>query len=348
MMQRTGLPRKVTVGTCWLRAERTAALAARIEKLARLVDEMAARAEASGRPLDIAVLPEDANLAGRGVPLESRAEDPATGPTVARLAEVARRHHTYIIIPHMTRIAEPAAPAGRLYNSAVLLGRDGAVLGRYDKLHGVETPELSGQIEDGCTPGLRAKTFDLDFGRIGIQICFDMVYDDGWLALEEAGAELVCWPSAYPGSLQLGYRAWRHGYYVVSSPWRPPCAIYEPTGHARAIRGQGNNSEDHGLPAVRATRETPSGEVLVETIDLEYALMSWKSAKDHGRALQEKYGDAIGLAYYEPEDVWLLWSNSQEHPVARILADNGLEPLRPYVERMRQLQDRLRGGPPLV
>ena len=33
---------------------------------------------------------------------------------------------------------------------------------------------------------------------------------------------------------------------------------------------------------------------------------------------------------------------------ARILADNGLEPLRPYVERMRQLQDRLRGGPPLV
>jgi len=323
-MAEQGLPRKVTVGTCWMRVDKVyAGLDQRLGRLVELVDLMAAKAKEAGRPLDIALLPEDCNTAGYTGELDKRAED-LPGPTVERLAEAARRHGIYLLVPHFIR-AE-----GRTYNSAVLLNRSGEMVGRYDKLHGIEWPEGSGEIEHCCTPGLRVPTFDLDFGRVGIQICFDLLYDDGWQALQEAGAEMVLWPSAYEGVQHLGYRSWRHGYYVVSCPWRPPCGIYDPTGRAMFHAG-------------------PRGDhVLVETVDLEWRLMPWKSAKDRGKALVAKYGDRISLFYRRHEDVWMFWSNDPTWPVDRICAAEGLEPMRPYLERMRQVQNAQRGGPPLV
>ena len=330
-MTADGLPRKVTIGTCWVSAEKGyPGLAGRLDRLAHLVREMASRAEASGHRLDVACLPEDANTAGWLGDLGERAEElPSTegepaGPTAARMAEAAREHGCYVLIPHFVRWG------GRTLNAAVLLDRSGATVGRYDKLHGVEEPEGSGHVERCCTPGASAPVWDLDFGRVGVQICFDLLYDDGWEALAAHGAEIVLWPSAYPGVQHLGYRSWRHGYYVVSCPWRPPCGIYDPTGHPLA------------------SADLADGPVLTETIDLEYRLMPWKSAKDGGAALKARYGNGITLFYRRREDVWMFWSNSAEHPVARILEENDLEPLDAYLERMRQLQDRQRGGPPLV
>jgi len=323
-MTRDGPPRKVTIGTCWMLTEKTyPGLDQRLARLVELVDRMATEAKGRGLRLDVACLPEDANTAGWQGELDERAED-FPGATVERLAEAARRHGCHVIIPHFIRAG------GRTWNSAVLLGREGEVLGRYDKLHGIEWPEGSGAIEHCCTPGLRVPVWDLDFGRVGMQICFDLLYDDGWEALEAAGAELVFWPSAYPGVQHLRSRSWRHGTYVVSCPWRPPCGIYDPTGHAMAAA------------------DTADGQVLVHQIDLEWRLMPWKAAKDGGAALKACYGDRIGLFYRRDEDVWLLWSNDAEHPVDRILHENHLEPLGPYLERMRRVQDTVRGGRPLV
>lgn len=325
-------PRKVTLGTCWMLTEKAyRGLDDRLERLADLVGRMAARAlETTGRPLDIACLPEDANTAGWLGQLDDRAEDlpgspdEAPGPTIARLADAAREHGCYVIIPHFVRTG------GRTFNSAVLLGRDGAILGRYDKLHGVEEPDGSGRIELCCTPGTRVPVWGLDLGRVGCQICFDTYYDDGWQALEDRGAEIVFWPSAVPGVQLLRHRAWQHGYYVVASVWRPPCGIYDPTGHAVA----------------RATRD--DAPVLVTQVDLEWRLMPWRSARDRGAALRRRYGDRIGMAHRPDEDVWLLWSNDPALPVDRVIQDEGLEELNPYLERMRRLQDDIRGGPPLV
>ena len=44
------LPRKVTIGTCWMSSEKGyPGLSARLDRLAALVDEMASRAAAGGR-----------------------------------------------------------------------------------------------------------------------------------------------------------------------------------------------------------------------------------------------------------------------------------------------------------
>lgn len=330
-MIQSGLPRKVTIGTCWMTSEKGyPGLAGRLDRLERLVDNMAEVATERGTSLDIACLCEDANTAGWLGDLDERAEDlpaasgDAMGPTLERMAAVARRHATYLIVPHFVRAG------GRMFNSAVLLDRTGAILGRYDKLHGVEEPEGSGQVERGCTPGARVPTWDLDFGRVGIQICFDLLYDDGWQSLERSGAELVFWPSAYPGVRHLASRAWRHQYFVVSCPWRPPCGIYDPTG------------------SVLASGDRADGAVLVERVDLEYRLMPWKAAKDGGAALKARYGEEITIFYRRQEDVWMFWSNSDENPVDRIIEDCGLETLAAYLERMRRLQADTRGGGALL
>ena len=92
------------------------------------------------------------------------------------------------------------------FNAAVLLDRRGTVAGIYRKVHPVA---LVGRddLEDGITPGSEFPVFDCDFGKLGIQICWDLTFDDGWQALADKGAELVVWPSTSPATALSAARA---------------------------------------------------------------------------------------------------------------------------------------------
>ena len=121
----------------------------------------------------------------------------------------ARDNQVYIICPMLTR------ENGKIYNSAVILDRQGARLGVYHKMH-LPIDEL----EEGITPGsLHPSVFKTDFGTIGIQICYDCNWFDGWQALKQQGAEIVFWPSAFHGGQILCAKAWENKYAVVTSTW---------------------------------------------------------------------------------------------------------------------------------
>ena len=108
--------------------------------------------------------------------------------------------------------------------------------------------------------------FDCDFGKLGIQICWDIQFDDGWASLAEKGAEIVAWPTASPATAQPASRAARHRYYVVSSTWREDATVFEPTG-------------------LVAAQVEPPGKVLVHQLDLSYAVLGWSAPLDNGKAL---------------------------------------------------------------
>lgn len=55
-------------------------------------------------------------------------------------------------------------------------------------------------MEGGILPGKEAPVFECDFGKIGIQICFDMEFDYGWKEMAKKGVEIVFWP---PNLLKL-------------------------------------------------------------------------------------------------------------------------------------------------
>jgi beta-ureidopropionase len=131
------------------------------------------------------------------------------GPVIQRVGEFASKNRCYVICPIITKNERS------FYNSAVLLDRQGKIAGIYHKAHPVDTEIEEGK---GVIPGpLRPPVFETDFGKIGIQICFDANWFGRWSQLKADGAEIVFFPSQYPGGRMLNFHAWRNEYYVVSS-----------------------------------------------------------------------------------------------------------------------------------
>ena len=76
----------------------------------------------------------------------------------------------------------------------------GPPAGRYAKVHPVlDRVGPDGQIvlEGGVRPGTEYNVLDLDFGRVGVQICYDVEYSEGWRRWLK-GAELVLYPTQSP------------------------------------------------------------------------------------------------------------------------------------------------------
>src|SRR6266480_935957 len=181
-------PRKVIVGTVmqsfW---GQYPGLRNRLEQLAGIVDQMAAQAKTKyNRGLDLAVLPEtsitgeaEGDALARSVPFE--------GQVQVVFTRKAREHGCYIVVPTYLLDSKEKQLCS---NAAVLVGRQGEVMGTYRKIHLVVS---SGRetMEDGSTPGDALPVFDCDFGKLGIQICYDMEFDDGWSELARKGAELI-------------------------------------------------------------------------------------------------------------------------------------------------------------
>lgn len=146
------------------------------------------------------------------------------GPTTDAVADRAKEHKCYIICPVNTRRGSKA------WNSAVVIDRSGDVLGTYDKVHPVTSSRDYTTFENGVTPGIEVPVFDLDFGRVGIQICFDIGFPESWEKLSQRGARMVFWPSAYNGGFPLQVYAYMHHYYVVSSVRTDKSRIIDPCG----------------------------------------------------------------------------------------------------------------------
>ncbi|CAL9364786.1 N-carbamoyl-D-amino acid hydrolase [Streptomyces sp. enrichment culture] len=145
------------------------------------------------------------------------AEPVPQGPTVERLRSLARETGLVIVAPVFE-----VEDAGHYYNTAAVIDADGTVLGRYRKHH---IPQLPGFWEKFYfRPGnLGWPVFDTAAGRIGVSICYDRHFPEGWRALGLAGAQLVYNPSAT--SRGLSAHLWQleqpaaavaNGYFVAA------------------------------------------------------------------------------------------------------------------------------------
>ena len=317
-------PRKVIVGTVIFgpygkyngREER-------MKELTGFIDAMAADAikKYPGQGLDLAILPET-TLTSRVGPASQRAI-PMEGLVLETFGALARRHKSYLVVP--LDLVEQSTSGPVYSNAAVLFDRQGMVAGIYRKVHPVAAPG-SDDLENGITPGREFPVFDCDFGKLGIQICWDMVFEDGWQALRDKGAEIVVWPSASPATAQPAARAGRHRYFIVSSCWRNNATIFEPTG------------------LVAARIETP-GKALVHQLDLSYAVLGWSAPLRDGKGLSEKFDERVGYHYEPREDLGMFWSNDPQTTIGSMIQSLGLEEIDVQIARNRRLQDSARGRP---
>ncbi len=120
----------------------------------------------------------------------SYAEAVPDGPTTKRFQELAERHEMVLVLP----MYEEEQP-GFLYNTAAVIDADGSYLGKYRKTH---IPQVKGFWEKFYfRPGnLGYPVFDTAVGKVGVYICYDRHFPEGWRALGLGGAEIVFNPSA--------------------------------------------------------------------------------------------------------------------------------------------------------
>jgi N-carbamoylputrescine amidase len=118
------------------------------------------------------------------------AERVPDGPTVTRMQELAAETGQVLVLP----VYEEEQP-GVYYNTAAVIDADGSYLGKYRKHH---IPQVNGFWEKFYfRPGnVGYPIFDTAVGRIGVYICYDRHFPEGWRALGLAGAQIVFNPSA--------------------------------------------------------------------------------------------------------------------------------------------------------
>src|SRR5262245_49321573 len=181
-------------------AEALAAVDNNLAALEKIIDR------AGAEKCDALVLPEDtAGLLHWLAANEAAAKDvlpQATEQLLKRLGGAASRHNMYLVV-----CSDFIEADGAIYNTAILLGRDGREIGRYHKV-----------CPTWCEAGLRKRgdSFPVfstpDLGTAGMLICYDLVVPETARCLALQGADIIFFPTmggAAIGDDDIGVQALR-------------------------------------------------------------------------------------------------------------------------------------------
>ncbi len=142
--------------------------------------------------------------------------DEAPGRITHDIQQAAKELGVHVVWPSYRRAGE----RGFVYNSAILIGPDGEIIGTYDKTHPApwERRDKGGWAEVGN----RADVFETALGNIGMIICYDGDFPELSRLLAVKGADIIIRASAFQRSYDIWYitnsaRAYDNHVYVVAS-----------------------------------------------------------------------------------------------------------------------------------
>ena len=151
------------------------------------------------------------------------------GEVMARFRELAVKYNTYIAFSiHMF------LENGNISNMGIIIGRDGKTVGKYNKTH-ISMQEL----EKGIEPGCETEVFDLDFGRVGMAICWDMFFPEAVRELHLKGAEVIINPTAGYEFERTAERAKESGAFILTSGTQAvgDTSVFDPDGRC-LVKGE--------------------------------------------------------------------------------------------------------------
>jgi N-carbamoylputrescine amidase len=189
------------------------------------------------------------------------------GPTTRLMQDVARKYRMVMVVPLYEEDI-----TGVYYNTAAVIDADGSYRGKFRKIH---IPH--------CNPGFWEKfyfrpgnlgfpVFDTQVGKVGVYICYDRHFPEGWRELGLNGAEIVFNPSAtvaglseYLWKLEQPAAACANIYFVG--------AINRPGSEAPWNIGEFYGSSYFVNPRGQIIDEAPRGEDAVVLADLDLNLI---------------------------------------------------------------------------
>jgi predicted amidohydrolase len=199
-------------------------------------------------------LPEGITLIGTGKTFADIAE-PVPGPTTRALGEAAKALNCYLAAGLIER-----ARGDILHNTAVLIGRDGRLVGTYRKTH---LPRE--EAEAGLTPGDAYRVFRTDFGTVGLMVCWDVQFPEPARELARAGAEVILLP-IWGGSETLARaRAIENHVFLVTSSYDMRTFVVDPAGAVLAEAGKDQPVAVADLPLDTILRQPWLGDMKART-----------------------------------------------------------------------------------
>lgn len=175
-------------------------MAANIAAASHLIREAGdAGADLIALPEVVALIEPDRNA------LVEHAVDEADHPALHAFAALAHETGAWILVGSLTVLAG----AGRVANRSLLLGADGTIVGRYDKIHMFDVDLPGGESyreSDTYRPGRDICVAPTPWGALGMTVCYDVRFPELYWALARAGADYLSVPSAF--TRQTGAAHW--------------------------------------------------------------------------------------------------------------------------------------------
>lgn len=203
---------------------------------------------------DFIFLPEYCGgLASNGAALTPPSAPENQHPVLSAFQEFAATHSIWVMLGSIA----VDGPDSKLINRGFIINDRGEIHSRYDKIHmfDIEISATESYRESThVVAGGRAVLVDSPFGKIGHTICYDLRFPNLYRQLAQAGAEIICAPSAFLKKTGQAHwhilnraRAIENGVFLVS-----PCAVGEipgggeSYGHSLVVSPWGDVISDAG------------------------------------------------------------------------------------------------------
>jgi predicted amidohydrolase len=160
---------------------------------------------AAGHGATFVATPENTTYLGPHDEKVRRAE-PLDGPTCSRFADLARRLGIHLLLGSFN---EKSDEERRCFNTSVLFGPDGRILGTYRKMHLFDVNVPGGPRfaeSDTCKPGDAVTVVETPLARFGLSICYDLRFPELYRKMTDQGAQVLMIPAAF--TLATGKDHW--------------------------------------------------------------------------------------------------------------------------------------------
>ncbi len=234
--------------------------------------------------------------------------EPIPGPITDAVGKLARQYGMYVICP----IVED--DQDKQYNTVVLIGRKGEIVGSYRKVFVFWGENLS-------PSQFGVKYFVTDIGRICILTCFDINFPELWQCADDLGAEIVFWPSAYGGGMPLNAFAELYHYYIV------------PVGAGNIIDVTGKEMDC----------QNPREQHFIATLDLDRVFIHDNYTQEKVQKMLLDYKGKVEIEQRYNMEAWtLIRSVDSTVSVRQLCQKYQIETLRQYQHRSRLQINRVR------
>ncbi len=177
--------------------------------------------------------------------------------TLAALRAEAKALGVWLLIGSLGLVTTDAD--GRFANRSFLIGPDGSVVARYDKIHMFDVNVSATEVyreSEGYRPGDKAVLAETPLGKIGMTVCYDLRFPALYRRLAQGGAQILTVPAAF--NHITGAAHWE--VLLRARAIETGCFVLAPaqTGFHPEQGGKGRRTHGHSLAVA------PWGEVIAD------------------------------------------------------------------------------------